>query len=70
MSQTVGAFESLSKGQRERWGAVALLVGIALIMALGFVTVPSQLLRILVGVLGVIVMVVGTLLVGTSDGTV
>ena len=70
MSRTVGAFESLSKGQRERWGAVALLVGIALIMALGFATVPSDLLEILIGVLGVIVTVVGTLLVGTSEGTV
>ena len=70
MSQTVGAFRSFSKGQRERFGAVALLVGIALIMALGFVTVPSELLQILIGVFGVLVMVVGTLLVGTSDGAV
>lgn len=70
MSQAANAFQSLSKDQRERWGTVALIVGIALIMALGFATVPSQILRIAIGVVGVLVMVVGTLLVGTSEGTV
>ena len=70
MSQTVDAFRSLSKGQRERWGAVALVVGVALILALGFAAIPSQILQIAVGILGVLVMVTGTLLVGTSEGTV
>lgn len=70
MSQAANAFQSLSKGQRVQYGSVALVIGVALIGILGFATVPSQALRVLIGIVGVLVMVAGTLLVGTSDGTV
>ena len=70
MSETVSAFRSLSRGQRVRIGAVALVVGIALVGILGFASVPSVAIQVLMGTLGVLVMVVGVLLVGTSEGTV
>ncbi|MFC6938370.1 hypothetical protein ACFQE8_00140 [Salinirubellus sp. GCM10025818] len=70
MSQALNAFKSLSRDQRVRFGSVALVVGIVLIGILGFATVPSEVLRIVIGIVGVIVIVVGTLLLGTSEGTV
>jgi hypothetical protein len=70
MSQAANAFKSLSGDQRVQYGSVALVIGIVLIGILGFATVPSQVLQIVIGIVGVIVMVVGTLLLGTSEGTV
>jgi len=70
MFETAPALRGLSKDRRERLGAVALVVGIALVGVVGFGPVPSTALQVLVGTLGVLVMVLGVLLVGTSEGTV
>lgn len=70
MSESVSAFASLSGSRRVYLGSIAMVVGVALIGALGFAPVPSAALQVLVGVLGVAVMVAGVLLVGTSEGTV
>ncbi|MEF8840196.1 MAG: hypothetical protein V5A62_01030 [Haloarculaceae archaeon] len=70
MSESARPFASLSGSRRVYLGSIAMVVGIALIGALGFVPVPSAALQVFVGVLGVAVMVAGVLLVGTSEGTV
>ena len=70
MSETADAFQALSSGQRVRLGSIALVIGVALIGMLGFAPVPSEALQIVIGVLGVVVMVAGVLLVGTSSGSV
>ncbi len=70
MAETISAFRSLSADQRVRFGTIAMLVGIVLIGVLGFASLPSVALQVVIGVLGVVVMVAGVLLVGTSEGTV
>jgi glucose uptake protein GlcU len=70
MTGTLSAFRSLSADQRVRFGTVAMLVGIVLIGVLGFASLPSVALQVVLGVIGVVVMVAGVLLVGTSEGTV
>ena len=70
MVETVSAFRSLSSDQRVRFGTIALLVGIVLIGVLGFASIPSAALQVVVGIVGVAVMVAGVLLLGTSEGTV
>ena len=70
MTGTLSAFRWLSGDQRVRFGTVAMLIGIVLIGVLGFASLPSVALQVVLGVLGVVVMVAGVLLVGTSEGTV
>jgi len=70
MTGTLSAFRSLSGDQRVRFGTVAMLIGIVLIGVLGFASLPSVALQVVLGVIGVVVMVAGVLLVGTSEGTV
>jgi hypothetical protein len=69
-ADTDGALTSMSPDRRVRLGSIAMVVGIALIGVLGFTTIPSAALQIVVGVVSVAVMVAGVLLVGTSEGTV
>jgi len=69
-TDTDGALTSMSPDRRVRLGSIAMVVGIALIGVLGFTTIPSAALQIVVGVVSVAVMVAGVLLVGTSEGTV
>ena len=70
MEETVTAFESLSPDQRVRVGTIAMVVSIALIGVLTFAPMPWQALQVVVGVASVAVMVVGVLLIGTSEKTV
>ena len=70
MVDTVSAFQSLSPDQRVRFGTVALIVGIVLLGVLGFATIPSVAVQVVVGIVGVAVTVAGVLLLGTSEGTV
>lgn len=70
MFETANGLQSLSRGQRVRLGSVAMVVGIALIGALGLISIPSAALRVVIGTVGVLVMVAGVLLVGTSEGAV
>jgi glucose uptake protein GlcU len=70
MSQAVSAAKELDPEQRTRLGTGGMVIGIALIGVLGFAPVDSDLLQVLIGIIGVIIMVVGVLLVGTSRGSV
>ena len=70
MSEAVSTFRGIPKQQRVRLGAVALAIGVALIGVLGFAPVPSEALQVIIGILGVLVMVAGVLLLGTSEGGV
>jgi hypothetical protein len=70
MSEPANALQSLTRSQRVRLGGIALVIGIALIGVLGFAPIPSVALQIVIGTIGVLVMVAGTLLLGTSEGAV
>jgi hypothetical protein len=70
MKQTSSAFESLTPDQRVRVGSIAMLAGIALIGVLTFAPAPWRALQVGGGVASVAVMVVGVLLIGTSEKTV
>ena len=70
MSQAVSAAKELDPAQKTRLGTGGMLIGIALIASLTFAPVDSAVLEIIVGAIGVAILVVGVLLVGTSRGSV
>lgn len=56
----------LTEEQKVSGGVVGILTGVALIGLLAFTSVPSAPLQLLIALMAVIMMVVGTLLLGTS----
>jgi glucose uptake protein GlcU len=70
MSQAVAAAKELDPAQKTRLGTGGMLIGIALIGAMGFAPIESMVLEIILGAIGVAILVVGVLLVGTSRGSV
>lgn len=58
---------NLTERQKIRGGVVGLLAGVALIGLLAFAGVTSTPMLVALSLLGVFTMVVGTLLLGTSD---
>lgn len=70
MSQAVSAAKELDPAQKTRLGTGGMLIGIALIGSLTFAPVDSAALEVIIGTIGVAILVVGVLLVGTSRGSV
>lgn len=70
MSQAVEAAQELEPEQRTRLGTGGMVIGVALIGILGFAPVDSDILQVLIGIIGVSILVVGVILVGTSRGSV
>jgi glucose uptake protein GlcU len=70
MSQAVSAAQELEPEQRTRLGTGAMVIGVALIGVLGFAPIASTILQVLLGIIGVLILVVGVLLIGTSGGSV
>lgn len=58
---------SLTEQQKITAGALGLVAGVLLIGLLGFAGVSSLAMQVVLGLLAVFTMVVGTLLLGTSD---
>ncbi|MFC7226584.1 hypothetical protein N0B31_04155 [Salinirubellus salinus] len=70
MSQAVAAAKELDPTQKTRLGTGGMLIGMALIGAMAFAPIESMALEIILGAIGVTILVVGVLLVGTSRGSV
>jgi hypothetical protein len=70
MSQAVSAAKELDPAQKTRLGTGGMVIGIALIASLTFAPVESTVLQVILGAIGVAILVVGVLLVGTSRGSV
>jgi glucose uptake protein GlcU len=70
MSQAVDTAKKLGPKQRTRLGTGGMMIGVALIGVLGFVPVESAALQVILGTIGVAFLVVGVLLIGTSEGSV
>jgi len=70
MSQAVSAAKELDPAQKTRLGAGGMFIGIGLIGSLTFAPVDSAVLEVILGAIGVAILVVGVLLVGTSSGSV
>lgn len=65
----VEASERMTEGQKVGAGIVGLAVGVALIAMLTLAPIPSRGLRVLIGLVAVVMMVLGTLSLGTSGAT-
>jgi hypothetical protein len=70
MSQAVSAVKEMDPQQRSRLGTLGMIVGVVLLGVLGLVPFGSLVLQVVLGIVGVVVLVAGVLLVGTSGGSV
>lgn len=59
--------QKFTEQQKIIFGAVGLLAGIGLLALLTIIGISSPLVEVAVGIIGVFTIVLGTLLLGTSD---
>lgn len=59
----------MTEGQKIGAGIVGLAAGVALIAMLTLAPIPNRGLRVLIGLVAVVMMVLGTLSLGTSGAT-
>jgi hypothetical protein len=69
MSQAVTAAKELDPKQKTQLGTAGMIAGIILIAMLSFAELGAV-LEVVLGIIGVIILVVGVILIGTSQGSV
>jgi len=63
------ASDRMTESQKITAGIVGLAVGVTLIAMLTLAPIPNRGLRVLIGLMAVVMMVIGTLSLGTSGAT-